>query len=73
MSHARIAVFDAPLASTRTRTSWTATPWTKTLALWLRRSRDRADLRRLGARDLRDAGLTPYDVAVEARKLPWQD
>ena len=68
MSHARIAVFDAPLASTRTRPTWTGT-----LALWLRRSRDRADLRRLEARDLRDAGLTPYDVAVEARKLPWQD
>lgn len=39
---------------------------------WRRRARGRADLRRLGARELRDIGVTPTDVARECGKPFWR-
>lgn len=47
--------------------------WRGTLARWLGRIRERDAMRALTERDLRDAGLTAYDVAMEVRKFPWQE
>jgi uncharacterized protein YjiS (DUF1127 family) len=47
--------------------------WHGTLARWLGRIRERDQMRMLTERDLRDAGLTAYDVAMEVRKFPWQE
>lgn len=43
-----------------------------TLALWLKRARQRAELARLSPELLRDIGITPADVWQEARKAPWK-
>jgi uncharacterized protein YjiS (DUF1127 family) len=42
------------------------------LRLWHRRARGRADLMRLGPRDLRDIGVTPSEAARECGKPFWQ-
>jgi uncharacterized protein YjiS (DUF1127 family) len=46
--------------------------WRATLERWQARLREREQMLRLDERELRDAGLTAYDVAIEARKLPWR-
>ena len=43
------------------------------LAAWRLRLRERAELARLTPSELRDAGITPYDVAREARRSFWRD
>ena len=45
----------------------------ETLALWRRRNRERAELAMWTQRDIRDAGLTPGDVAFEINKPFWRD
>jgi uncharacterized protein YjiS (DUF1127 family) len=42
------------------------------LAQWQQRARDRALLREMDARALRDLGLTRADVLVEADKPSWR-
>lgn len=43
-----------------------------TVRLWQKRSRDRQELLTLDDHVLRDIGLTPHDVALEARKPFWR-
>lgn len=45
----------------------------RTLSLWRRRARERAQLLRLGDRELRDIGLTPADAAFLASKPFWRE
>ncbi|HJQ59311.1 MAG TPA: DUF1127 domain-containing protein [Vineibacter sp.] len=40
--------------------------------LWLRRSRERAELARFSERDLRDIGITVSDVQWEINKPFWR-
>jgi len=47
-------------------------PWLETVRTWVRRSHDRRALARLSDRELRDLGVTRYDVAVEAGKPFWR-
>jgi uncharacterized protein YjiS (DUF1127 family) len=47
--------------------------WHGTLARWLGRIRERDEMLALTERELRDAGITAYDVAMEIRKFPWQE
>lgn len=42
------------------------------LRAWRRRARDRAQLRRLGRRELRDIGIFPGEVARECVKPFWR-
>jgi uncharacterized protein YjiS (DUF1127 family) len=39
---------------------------------WRRRAQGRADLMRLGSRELRDIGVTPSEVARECGKPFWR-
>jgi uncharacterized protein YjiS (DUF1127 family) len=43
-----------------------------TLHLWRERQKARAELRQWDERDLHDAGLSQYDVQIEARKPFWR-
>lgn len=43
------------------------------LTLWARRLSGRAELSRLSARDLRDIGVTEYEVRRECAKPFWKD
>ena len=43
------------------------------LALWRRRSRERAQLARFDNRGLRDIGLTPAEAAYEINKPFWRE
>jgi len=45
----------------------------RALVEWCRRARSRAQLARLGERDLRDIGLTPMEAAREYAKPFWVD
>lgn len=44
-----------------------------TLRLWRRRMRDRAALRRLTYRDMRDMGITPADISWEVSQPFWRE
>lgn len=48
-------------------------PWPAALGRWLQRLNDRDELRGLGERELRDIGISAYDVAFECRKPIWRD
>lgn len=48
-------------------------PWRATLDRWLVRLRERADMARMTAREMRDAGVTPYDVGQECAKPFWRE
>lgn len=43
-----------------------------TLALWRRRARERAELARLGERELRDIGMSPGTLYTELGKPFWR-
>jgi uncharacterized protein YjiS (DUF1127 family) len=43
-----------------------------TIALWRCRARERADLARLGERDLRDIGISEFDARCEINKPFWR-
>jgi uncharacterized protein YjiS (DUF1127 family) len=44
----------------------------RTVALWRRRQRERAELARLDPRELRDIAVTPAEVSQEVRKPFWR-
>jgi uncharacterized protein YjiS (DUF1127 family) len=44
----------------------------RTVAVWLKRTRERGELLRLGHRELRDIGLTRAEVAGAVAKPFWQ-
>jgi uncharacterized protein YjiS (DUF1127 family) len=46
---------------------------TALVGLWRKRVRERHELVRLDARELRDIGITPADVAGEIAKPFWRD
>lgn len=43
-----------------------------TLALWRKRARERAEIAQLSARDARDLGIDPGQLAYEASKPFWR-
>lgn len=43
-----------------------------TLSVWRRRARERRELARVSARDLKDFGLTPGAARFEANKPFWR-
>ena len=43
------------------------------LATWRERSRQRRELSLLTSRELRDAGITPFDAIIEAEKPFWRE
>lgn len=43
-----------------------------TLRLWRRRARERTELARFTARELRDIGVTPADALYEIAKPVWR-
>ncbi|MBX3502535.1 MAG: DUF1127 domain-containing protein [Alphaproteobacteria bacterium] len=45
---------------------------TATLALWRKRSRERAEIARLSVRDARDLGINPGSLVFEASKPFWR-
>ncbi|NMJ39756.1 translation initiation factor IF-2 [Roseomonas sp. JC162] len=47
--------------------------WRAAAERWLARLRDRDDMARMTSREMRDAGLTPYDVQRECAKPFWKD
>lgn len=47
--------------------------WRATVDRWLIRLRERADMARMTVRDMRDAGITPYDVGREYAKSFWRE
>jgi uncharacterized protein YjiS (DUF1127 family) len=44
----------------------------RTIVVWRRRARDRAQLARFSERELRDIGLTPAEAAWECAKPFWR-
>ena len=47
--------------------------WRQTAQRWLARLQERDAMARMSLRDMRDAGLTPYDVAQECGKPFWKE
>ena len=43
------------------------------IGTWLRRIRERSELSRMTARELRDARISPYDARIEMNKPFWRD
>ncbi len=58
-------VYSRPI-SARVRSAWDA------IAAWRERARQRADLSAMGARELRDIGITRTDVQRECAKPFWR-
>ena len=47
--------------------------WRGTVDRWLIRLRERADRAQMTAREMRDAGVTPYDIGHECAKPFWRE
>lgn len=47
--------------------------WSAVAGRWLARLRERADMARMTPREMRDAGITPYDIERECAKPFWRD
>jgi len=47
--------------------------WRSLADRWLRRIRERADMASMTEREMRDAGLTRYDVVRECSKPFWRE
>lgn len=50
-----------------------ANVWRAAAARWLARLNERADMAKMTPREMRDAGITPYDVARECGKPFWRE
>lgn len=62
------------LTATMMRNTWLAEmpSLAAKLALWRQRARGRAELARLGERELHDIGVSRAEASVEANKPFWQ-
>jgi uncharacterized protein YjiS (DUF1127 family) len=45
----------------------------QTIRIWRRRAEERASLSRFSERDMRDVGLSPWDVQWEIAKPFWRE